>query len=354
MRTYHVFGNVIDVNRFNNRISVCGDGGVSVLCFVLDRFVGTTDLADYRCIVKTRDAADHADTALPQVEALERELRVLWVLTRSSARAPGRLELQLEFHSRAGAEGENAFWQTCPAVFEAADSLDAGAVFLQEPTVFQQWAQRIDGVYSQMAASVDRINEIRAEIEKLAGDSGLLEIDAKTLNGRRVDDAKSDDSALWTAKRTAEAVAAGVAGIPLASAQASGLMPAADKKKLDGLSGGGLTLDSVQDLFQGDSYKFSDGTLICTRRIQVSATVDHSQSAEQDCWLSNGIEPGAFSLAFAEEPLIFAQLVNSRLRLLVSAQRSTTHWAALQLAWPQKLTAAQTATVALLAIGRWK
>lgn len=154
MKTFKAAGNTFYISPALKTLVCRGSANSETVCFRLKRFAGKADLAECGCAVKTKNSQGAADITIPEVSADEQELRVLWTISSRTTSAAGILLVQLQFEKSCDDSSKAVNWQSNIMEFEIPESLDAAeTVINQEPTVFSQWAKKIDALCAAAAAS---------------------------------------------------------------------------------------------------------------------------------------------------------------------------------------------------------
>ena len=97
-----------------------------------------------------------------EVTADDKKLSVMWTLMSGSTVAAGKLLVQIQFEKIFDDSSENIIWQSNIMEFEIPDSLDAAdEIADQEPTLFQQWEEKVSTLYSDAAADVQSMQALQ-------------------------------------------------------------------------------------------------------------------------------------------------------------------------------------------------
>ncbi|MEG0693676.1 MAG: hypothetical protein RR444_11430 [Oscillospiraceae bacterium] len=222
MKTIEVLGTIIVVNSHNKMISVKGNTNANQIQFRLARFEDSLDLSSLSCIIKTMNQAGKNDVIIPQVVIGDTTLDVIFRINHMTTLLDGNLELQIEFHKLTTDGLDDIVWQSNIAEFIIGNSLLADRIFEQvEPSVLQQWEKRVADIQSnvttmhnEVKGSIATINRMSAELDHLF-DTVLPSVtgDAKSVNGKVVDDAKTDLLSLWTSAKTKAEIQSAMVGV---------------------------------------------------------------------------------------------------------------------------------------------
>lgn len=166
MKTFTAIGHTFCVDSVLRKLACRGSSNSETVCFKLNRYVGKTDLSECNCTVKTKDSAGNSDLAVPKVTADDKQLNVYWTLSSASTTADGPLLVQLQFEKIFDDKSKNINWQSSIMEFEIADSLDAAVdIEDQDPTIFQQWEEKVNTLYVDAAANVQSMHELINQVQ---------------------------------------------------------------------------------------------------------------------------------------------------------------------------------------------
>lgn len=170
MQTFEAIGNSFCISPVQKKLACRGSSNSETVCFKMDRYAGKADLSGCHCTVKTKDSEGNPDLAVPEVTSDDKKLYVSWTLSSASTAAAGRLLVQIQFEKIFDDSSKNINWQSNVMEFEIPDSLDAAdEVHDQNPTLFQQWEEKVNTAYSDVSASVQSVQALQAQTQADAG-----------------------------------------------------------------------------------------------------------------------------------------------------------------------------------------
>jgi hypothetical protein len=145
MKEFTAIGHHFDIGEVKKLLSYQGSSNCETVCFLIDRYSESTDLSQCSCIIKTKNSNEKTDVILPNIEIAEKTLRVLWTVSSATTSVPGKLSAQIQFEKLFSDNTKNIVWQSNIMEFEIAESLkSADEVYDQNPTLFQQWNEKIN------------------------------------------------------------------------------------------------------------------------------------------------------------------------------------------------------------------
>ncbi|NLJ32203.1 MAG: hypothetical protein GX424_11470 [Clostridiales bacterium] len=155
MKEFTANGHFIRVGTVKKTLAFWGDSNCETVCFTIGRQCGDADLSQCVCTVKTRNSNGKADVILPRVETGDDTVRVVWTVSSASTSVSGALQVQIQFEKIFDDNTKNLVWQSNVMEFDIPQSLDAAdEVYDQDPTLFQQWEDRVNTAYSSVSASL--------------------------------------------------------------------------------------------------------------------------------------------------------------------------------------------------------
>ena len=166
MKTFEAIGNIFCISPVLKKLACRGSSNSATVCFKLNRFVGETDLSECNCTVKTRNSEGASDLAVPKLTADDKNLFVNWTLSSASTAVTGPLLAQLQFEKIFDDKSKNVNWQSNIMEFEIPDSLDAeDEIMDQEPTLFQQWEEKVNTLYADAEAKVQSVQALQTQVQ---------------------------------------------------------------------------------------------------------------------------------------------------------------------------------------------
>ena len=230
MKTFEATGNIFCISPALKKLACRGSSNSETVRFKLDRCAGETDLFGCNCTVKTRNSDGISDLAVPKLTADGQKLNVYWTLSSGATAAAEPLFVQIQFEKIFDDKSENVNWQSNIMEFEISESLDADdEITDREPTLFQQWEEKVNTTYSDVSASVQSVqalqNQVQADADTVAQQKQSVEQTAAQVT----QDAQS-------ASESAQNAAASVTAAQTSAQQAQA--SAADAQTAQGLAKG--------------------------------------------------------------------------------------------------------------------
>jgi hypothetical protein len=146
-----------------------GSANSETVCFKLNRYAGQSDLFQCHCIIKTKNSEGKSDLVIPEVTADSNSLNILWSLSSGATAAAGTLLVQLQFEKVFDDSSKNIVWQSNIMEFEIWNGLEAAnEIADQEPTLFQQWEEKVNTLYSDTAADVQTVQALQSQVQAVA------------------------------------------------------------------------------------------------------------------------------------------------------------------------------------------
>ena len=159
-------GSSFYVSTMQKRLGYRGSSNSETVCFKLDRYIGTVDLYGCYCTIKTKNSEGKSDLIVPNITADDKKMQVLWTLSSGTTAAAGQLQVQLQFEKIFSDKSQNIIWQSNVMEFEIADSLDAADVVAdQNPTLFQQWEDKVNTLYSDTASDMQSVKALQSQVK---------------------------------------------------------------------------------------------------------------------------------------------------------------------------------------------
>lgn len=260
MKTFEAVGNSFSISPVQKKLACRGSSNSETVRFRLDRYAGKADLSACNCTVKTRNSEGTSDLAVPEVTADDRKLSVDWTLSSGSAAVAGPLLVQLQFEKIYDDSSKNVVWQSGIMEFEISDSLDdADEIIDREPTLFQQWEERVNTAYSDVSAGVQSVQALQSQVQ--------ADADAVAQQKQSAEQAAAQASQSAQEAAESEQSAAASATEARASAeQAQG--SAADAQTAQGLANG----------YSNAAKTYSDAAAVGAQSAQTSAQTAQQQA----------------------------------------------------------------------------
>lgn len=148
------------------KLACRGSSNSETVCFKLNRYAGKTDLSECHCTIKTKNSEGKSDVAIPEITANDKKLTINWVPSSGATVAAGPLQVQVQLEKIFNDKSKNINWQSNIMEFEITDSLAAAdEIEDQEPTIFQQWEEKVNTLYSDAAADVQSMQVLQTEVQ---------------------------------------------------------------------------------------------------------------------------------------------------------------------------------------------
>lgn len=180
MIEFTAVGRSIQVSPVKKVLSCRGNSNTDAVCFTVGRYCGDTDLLPCGCTVKTKNSAGKSDVVLPEVQAEDDKLKIVWNVSSATTSAAGLLLVQLQFEKIFDDNSKNIVWQSEVMEFEIADSLDsADEVSDQNPTLFQQWEDQVNTVYSEISADLQSVQSLQSQAKTDADSAAASALSAQ-------------------------------------------------------------------------------------------------------------------------------------------------------------------------------
>lgn len=156
MKEFTVNENYVNIGEMKKLLSRADSSNCETVRFTMDRYCGSIDLCQCSCTIKTKNSEGKSDVVLPQVQSSDDKLEVLWTVSSASTSVAGKLLVQIQFEKIFDDITKNIVWQSNIMEFEIAESLkSADEVYDRNPTLFQQWEERVNTAYSSVLSSVE-------------------------------------------------------------------------------------------------------------------------------------------------------------------------------------------------------
>ena len=166
LKTLEAVENNFHIAPMQKKLACRGSSNSETVCFKLDRYAGKTDLSECHCTIKTQNSEGKSDLAVPEVVAGDRKLSVLWTLSSGAAATAGKLLVQVQLEKTFDDSSKNINWQSNIMEFEIADSLNAAdEIADREPTLFQQWEEKVNTLYSDASAEIQSMQALQSEVK---------------------------------------------------------------------------------------------------------------------------------------------------------------------------------------------
>ena len=166
MKTFKAAGNTFYISPALKALSCRGSANSETVCFKLNRYAGKTDLSDCYCTIKTKNREGKSDLTVPEVTADDKTLNISWTLSSGATTAAGPLLVQLQLEKIYDDKSKSINWQSNIMEFEITDSLDAAnEIEDQEPTLFQQWEEKVGKLYSDATADIQSVQTLQNQIK---------------------------------------------------------------------------------------------------------------------------------------------------------------------------------------------
>lgn len=173
LKTLEAVGNNFYVAPVQKKLACRGSSKSETVCFKLDRYAGKTDLSECHCTIKTKNSEGKSDVAIPEVTADDKKLTINWVPSSGTTVAAGPLQVQVQLEKIFDDSSQNINWQSSIMEFEIMDSLDAAdEIEDQEPTIFQQWEEKVNTLYANANADVQAVQVLQTQVQADAGTVG--------------------------------------------------------------------------------------------------------------------------------------------------------------------------------------
>ncbi len=185
MREFTVAGYSVNVGDFKKLLAYQGSSNCETVCFTMGRYCGDVDLMQCSCTIKTKNSEGKSDIIQPKTEVQGDEIKVFWKISSASTLAVGKLLAQIQFEKITDDTAENFIWQSNIMEFEISGSLDsADEVYDQNPSLFQQWEERVNSAYSDVSSSVNAAQILADQVQAAAGavseqEQNILQIQAQ-------------------------------------------------------------------------------------------------------------------------------------------------------------------------------
>lgn len=186
MKEFTAGGHCFDVGEFKKLLSYQGSSNCETVCFTMEKTCENIDLSQCSCTIKTKNSTGKSDVILPEVQILGDKINVLWNVSSASTSVPGKLLAQIEFDKILDDNTKNIVWQSNIMEFEIQESLaSADEVYDQNPTLFQQWEERVNTVFSDVSAGVKSVQALESQVQttadKISGqEQDILQVQAQT------------------------------------------------------------------------------------------------------------------------------------------------------------------------------
>lgn len=161
MKTLATLENRFIVAPMQKELACRGSSNSETICFQLDRYAGKTDLSECYYTIKTKSSEGRFDLTVPEVTADDKNLNINWTLSSGATTAAGPLLVQLQLEKICDDKSKSINWQSNIMKFEITDSLDAAdEIEDQEPTLFQQWKEKVfySGIIVATSGSTHAVN----------------------------------------------------------------------------------------------------------------------------------------------------------------------------------------------------
>lgn len=166
MKTLEAVGNNFYVAPVQKKLACRGSSNSETVCFKLDRYSGKTDLSECNCTIKTKNSEGKSDLAVPEVTADDKKLTINWIPSSGATVAAGPLQVQVQLEKIFNDSSKNVNWQSNIMEFQITDSLGAAdEIEDQEPTLFQQWEEKVNTLYSDAAANVQSMQALQSQVQ---------------------------------------------------------------------------------------------------------------------------------------------------------------------------------------------
>jgi hypothetical protein len=166
LKTLEAVGNNFYVAPVQKKLACRGSSNSETVCFKLNRYAGKTDLSECHCTIKTKNSEGKSDVAIPEVTADDKKLIINWVPSSGATVAAGPLQVQVQLEKIFDDKNKNINWQSNIMDFKITDSLDAtDEIEDQDPTIFQQWEEKVNTLYSDAAKDVQSMQTLRTEVQ---------------------------------------------------------------------------------------------------------------------------------------------------------------------------------------------
>ncbi len=203
--TFYLFGS-------DKILSLKGNSNADKIKFTVDRYCDGIDLSECTCTIKTKNSNNESDVILPKIDINEKILDINWTITSATTVVSGELMVQIQFE-KLFSDGQGGYdetktivWQSNIMKFDVQNSLSSDKdIYDQEPTLFQQWEDRISNLVDNQITSLS--NEINDSY--IANAQKNIANGVPTLNSNaKLDTSKFEESCVTTAKISDSAVTA--------------------------------------------------------------------------------------------------------------------------------------------------
>ena len=166
LKTFEAIGNNFYALPALKKLACRGSANSETVCFKLERYIGNVDLYGCYCTIKTKNSEGKSDLIIPNVTADDKKMQVIWTLSSGTTAAAGQLQVQLQFEKIFSDKSQNIIWQSNIIEFEIADSLDAADVIAdKDPTLFQQWEDKVNTLYSDVASDLQSVKALQSQVK---------------------------------------------------------------------------------------------------------------------------------------------------------------------------------------------
>ena len=204
MKQLKALKNTFYLSTSDSILSLKGNSNADKIKFTVDRYCESIDLSECNCTIKTKNSNNESDVVLPQIDINEDTLDINWTITTATTVAGGELLVQIQFE-KLFSDGQGGYdetktivWQSNIMRFIVQNSLSSDKdLYDQEPTLFQQWEDRISNLVD------NKITSLSSEINDsyIANTQKNIANGVPTLNSNaKLDASNLDDSCVTTSK----------------------------------------------------------------------------------------------------------------------------------------------------------
>jgi len=208
MKEFTAVGHYVNVGELKKLLSYQGNSNCEIVCFSIDRYCENVDLSLCNCTIKTSNSAGKSDVILPEIQISEDGIKVFWSVSSASTSVAGKLLAQIQFEKVFDDNTKNIVWQSNIMEFQVQESLhSADEVYDQEPSLFQQWEEKVNTAYSGVATSVDHVQTLESQVQTAADkiaaqEQNILQI--QTQVAQKEQDSQSNAQNAQTSASTAQ------------------------------------------------------------------------------------------------------------------------------------------------------